>query len=1004
MYLMIILTLIFIAYIVLKMFKDRLMTKMAFRNIFRRKIDTALIIIGSCIGTALITGAFSMNDSMESFIYSQINQRLGETDEIVEKSVYNKRVFFDIAEYENFLEAIRTKEYTDGILPIVSSKVMIGREGAIRNPLSNNSREVLLLSAEPKSVSGFGSEYTGYARFDSYDGEIPGIVIHENTAKALNLKIGDQLELLTDTSARFAFWNDLTKVAVIEILPEQEMLKYFDDSSSNLMDRIFIPEKYVRTLLKLNPGFYNSILISNKGDYLRGNEFSEAVEEEFYNMSYGEESHIRMEKKNSLKNSENNISGWMFFALSSFTIIAGLLLLSNIYTMLVEERQVEMGTLRAIGFNRKKVNSLIIYEGFFYSLISSFFGVVAGIFISMYILNRFSGVITDIGDVLPKNLPFDVEIPAMSVNFSISFSSVFLSLLIGFALPMIVIILNGRKISNMNIVKAVRGIVDTDDISGGVRKKRMRMVFLAVASIFFAIGLAGNSILFFIGSVMLLSSIGTLFPPKYSRAAITLSAFSIIAFSLFFNLDYLIFSNGIGSPELRTIIFTILKSLSILFSILFIVVYNLRLFEYLLKKIMIFLKGSPAVIKVSIAFPARNTRKTAFTIAMYTIVMFVITIFSIIPNSETEMIRRSDNSLFLGYDVVLLSFPFIESDVPNIYLEQIEKMEETELFTQVTIIPSIFKNDMGTFAALVIGVEDDFKLTDGNIQLIRDTISYRNEDALNIFNKSIAEENSDTVVNLNMPAVENGEKFLITGISADNFSPHMTYQMNSSGSNAFELEITPNIKVISDNLNLYSGIMMNKSVIPQEMIKSGYRISMIALKGGNEEEIRSGYEKISKFIQNKGLFAIFTGDIIKLAAASIMGFTDILRSFLYFGLFVGITGIAIIMFKALFKRRRLIGMMKAIGFTRKMVFISFIFETSFVVILGILIGLFAGTITSSQFLEIFKEIGFKINMEIPYALLFSICLTIYGISFLVTLIPSVLASRIPPADALRYFE
>jgi len=1007
---LIIITLVLIGYIVFKMYKDKLMAKMAFRNIFRRKIDTALIIIGSCIGTALITGAFSMNDSMESFIYSQIKNSYGEIDESVEKIVNDEKTYFQLSDYDDFLKSIEEKGYTDAILPLLTKRIMIGKPGTIRNPLSNNSREVLMIGADAQKVMNFDSDYKAFKQLDDLkttgNDDAIGVVLHEKSAESLGVEVGDKIELLANPENRLMFWNELPEGKVIAIVKESEMVKYYERNSSNFIDRIFIPGKDARKFLGISSDdVYNTILISNKGDYLRGNDYSGKVSYEFFEKNTDPNSGINMLKRTAIENSENNISGWMFLALSSFTIIAGLLLLSNIYTMLVEERKVEMGTMRAIGFTRKKVNSLIVYEGFFYSLISSFFGVIAGIFVSMYILNRFSGVVMDIGEVLPKNLPFEISIPTISINFHISFSSIFFSLLIGFLLPMLVILVNGRKTSSMNIVKAIRGIADEDDEIVGVRKKRIKISLLILGGFSLGVGLTGNSILFFLGVIMVIGSAGALFREKYMRFTVSLAAVIIILFASLYSTSSSSTISYMGMSQINTVIFTILRALSILFSVLFLVVYNLRFFEVLLKKVMVFLKGSPAVIKVAIAFPARNTRKTAFTIAMYTIVMFVITIFSIIPHSETEMIRKSDNSLFLGYDAVILAFPFMESDVPNIYLDQIKEMDEVELFTQVNVIPSILKDEYGTFASLVIAVEDNFRLTDENVSLLMNSIMYSGQEALDIFNKSIESSENKTVVNFNISSIENDEILSLTGFSSSQFTPHMTYKpglMNVK--TGTEIEISPDMKIISDNLNLYSGIMMNKKNVPMDLLKTGYRISMVAIKGDTPEEMRNGYEKISKFIQNKGMFSIFTGDIIRLAAASIMGFSDILRSFLYFGLFVGITGIAIIMFKALFKRRRLIGMMKSIGFTKKMVFASFIFETSFVVILGIVIGLLAGTITSYQFLELFVEMGFKIHMEIPYALLTAICFAIYGISFLVTLIPSILASRIPPADALRYFE
>ena len=64
----------------------------------------------------------------------------------------------------------------------------------------------------------------------------------------------------------------------------------------------------------------------------------------------------------------------MFFVLGSFSVIAGLLLIVNIFTMLGEERKSEMGMSRAIGMKKTHLRKLFVYEGLVYACVAAGIG------------------------------------------------------------------------------------------------------------------------------------------------------------------------------------------------------------------------------------------------------------------------------------------------------------------------------------------------------------------------------------------------------------------------------------------------------------------------------------------------------------------------------------------------------------------------------------------------------------------------------------------------------
>jgi putative ABC transport system permease protein len=121
------------------------------------------------------------------------------------------------------------------------------------------------------------------------------------------------------------------------------------------------------------------------------------------------------------------------------------------------------------------------------------------------------------------------------------------------------------------------------------------------------------------------------------------------------------------------------------------------------------------------------------------------------------------------------------------------------------------------------------------------------------------------------------------------------------------------------------------------------------------------------------------------------------------GLIVGIAALGVIAFRTVVERRQQIGMLRAIGYSRRLVALSFFLESSFIALTGITMGVILGSalsynlLTSPEFTD-----GAELNFQVPWLRLALIIAIAYGASALMTLIPARSASRIPVAEALRY--
>jgi putative ABC transport system permease protein len=121
------------------------------------------------------------------------------------------------------------------------------------------------------------------------------------------------------------------------------------------------------------------------------------------------------------------------------------------------------------------------------------------------------------------------------------------------------------------------------------------------------------------------------------------------------------------------------------------------------------------------------------------------------------------------------------------------------------------------------------------------------------------------------------------------------------------------------------------------------------------------------------------------------------------GLVVGIAAVGVIAFRTVVERRQQIGMLRAIGYSRGQVALSFLLESSFVTLLGIITGMGLGIILSYFLLtsKSMTDMGMT-GFFVPWLEIVPISVGAYVAALIMTYIPSRQAASIPIAEALRY--
>jgi putative ABC transport system permease protein len=153
-----------------------------------------------------------------------------------------------------------------------------------------------------------------------------------------------------------------------------------------------------------------------------------------------------------------------------------------------------------------------------------------------------------------------------------------------------------------------------------------------------------------------------------------------------------------------------------------------------------------------------------------------------------------------------------------------------------------------------------------------------------------------------------------------------------------------------------------------------------------------------------GLEADAIRQIVKDALDVQTTFNRLIEGFMGLGLIVGIAALGVISARAVVERRQQIGILRALGFRKQMIQLSFLIESSFIALSAIFVGTGLGLICANNVInDVASQASWQdLAMDVPWLHLTMIFTVVYAAALIATLAPAVRASRIYPAEALRY--
>jgi len=157
------------------------------------------------------------------------------------------------------------------------------------------------------------------------------------------------------------------------------------------------------------------------------------------------------------------------------------------------------------------------------------------------------------------------------------------------------------------------------------------------------------------------------------------------------------------------------------------------------------------------------------------------------------------------------------------------------------------------------------------------------------------------------------------------------------------------------------------------------------------------------FLAN-GMEADSIQDLLDDVTGTSRTFNFVIQGFMGLGLVIGAAALGVISARSVVERRPQIGVLRAIGFRCGMIQLALLLESSFLAASAILVGTVLGLVLEFNMISDSASQSSWDNLEftVPWVNLVVVFAGLYVASLLATLAPARRASRLYPAEALRY--
>jgi putative ABC transport system permease protein len=973
--------------------------RLALRQIARRRGEAVLVVVGSVLGTAIIIGSLIVGDTLNFSVRQTAYNNLGPIDEIVSSPTVAQG-----DQATRRIEQLRGDLDVDGLLTLRGDQAAITRgSGADR-------------TAEPRA-SVWEVDFAQAAAFrggvqggSGLSGPAPGAgeaVINDDLATQLGARAGDTLTVY--------LYGRPTEVRVARVVPTVG-LAGAGTGQTAARNAFFAPGTLVQAASEAKaaaPARGGSApadgaggaavgaaappaqprtftFVSNTGGVEAGESRSDAVAAKLnaaLGPLTGQGTSVEKPKQSVLKAAEQagNGLGSLFLFIGSFSVIAGVLLLVNIFVMLAEERKSELGMLRAVGMKRGRLVRSFLIEGTIYALVASLLGILIGLGVGRAVVVVAARIFSSFSDEDTFNLAFRFT-PISLVN----------GFAMGFLIAFVTVTLTSIRISRVNIIAAIRDLPN----EGGRRLKRRWVALSTVAAAGFgalsAVAIASSQgvgvYLYPTLAVLALCPLLVRLAPKrwvYSGASLATLAWGLAANTL----RPKVFDDG------STATFIVLGSL-LTFSAVLLLSQNQQLLMRPLRPLIARPTQGGLATRLAVAYPIARRFRTGAILIMYGLVVFTLVLITVIGNLISAGTNAEVRNASGGFGVRADFNPSAPVGDPAQTFTSGRFAGKVDAVAPLTVsgakVTNLIKGRTDPIDVIVVGADPQlsqaglFPLSRRLGRLGDDPAVWRtvqSDPGYVILDNFLGQENGGPGSITYQP----GDTLTVTDPATGKAEPKTIAGILKSGQGFYGVGNTGFVSPIIMSQQAARAQFGTGAKLASAMVKPAAGITDQALAA----ELQGQYLP-------EGLVATQIRDQVERGLAANRGFFQLMQGFLALGLIVGIAGLGVVMVRAVRERRRNIGVLRALGFQSGTIQRAFLTESTFVALEGIVLGAALSIVTSYLLFKNDQELNASgVGFPIPWASITVLVAAAALASVLATVWPARQASKIRPAVALR---
>ena len=922
--------------------------RLAVRYPFRRPTEAALVVLGSLLGTAIITGSLIVGDTIDRSIRSMAYDQLGPIDEVVSVPGLDEGAELS-ARITSVADVAGAGDTLDGVLPIVTTQVAVIGERV--QPRAQ------LLEVDFEAARAFGDDpaITGMVGATPAPGTA---AITTDLAIKTGAGAGDTITVFV--------YGVAVEVVVDRVLEQTGVAGFWPIDERQQSYNVFVAPGSLRAGLagatlppEVEPP-QTVLAFSNRGgveDAVARTDGAVAL----IAAAVGGDAAVRTVKRDVLEEAEIAAESLtqLYFTMGMFAVAAGILLLVNIFVMLADERRSQLGMMRALGMRRGSVVMAFATEGWLYALVSSAIGALIGIQIGRVIAFRADQILTSGEDVYSLHLTFAYDAETVLQGFAI-----------GLAIAVVTIVLTSVRISRLNVIAAIR---DLPVIRRGSRRRWLPLAgLLAVAvGVTWTVGAvqAGNEYGIALGPMLAACGVAMWVVRRTGvRATTTVLAIAVLAWGTLFVpvLGWLDIDAGIP-------IFLAQGTTMCAAAVGLLMVHHKALGAWLSERF-----GGALPVRIGLAYPVAKAFRTALTLGMFGIVILTIVYISFI----SLMFRRQTDDITAdlsgGFGVVVTSNP--SSPVTT-----------DELLT-VDGVTGVAPLAYGLARIQFDDRSDDWPLTGFGPELASEppTLADRGEYE--------TDEDAWSAVVAD-PGLVIVDEFLLAEAGPVERAPRpgdlvtLTDPVSGNARTAAVAAIATADFLVN---GAFYGVDGYRALFGERTVESRFYVAA--------PDAEAAALAIGTTYAPNGAEAVVIRESVDALLAQNTGFFTLMQQFVGIGLLVGIAGLGVVMLRSVRERRRDVGVLRAIGMEPRPVTGSFMLEALFIAAEGVVIGVVVAMVGTYGL--VLDGTGFAegFRWAVPWRDVMGIAALTIAAALITAVIPSTQAGRTRPARALRVVD